>query len=331
MPPPLLKTLAAGFNSLTEHIFLILFPIGLDLFIWFGPRFRIMGLINRMVEDFNSQSQLLGLDSETAAVLNIGQDWWTLVGERFNLIFFLRSYPVGIPSLLAPISLANNPLGTPEQVQINSILSLIGVVIFFTLIGLVLGSLYYIFVAQSAVSNQVHWRRGMMDWLWSSFQVFILMLIFLVLFLAISIPASCAISAVSLSNLAYGQYGIMIYGVLLLWIIFPLLFSAHGIFVNQKKVWKSIKQGMLITRLTLPTTTFFFLTILVLSQVFDYLWRVPPENSWLMLIGLAGHAFVSTGFLSASFVYYRDADRWVMSLKNQRTPKSLPLKDDNQL
>ena len=169
-------------------------------------------------------------------------------------------------------------------------------------------------------------RQGLNDWPRSSFQVILLAVFLVALLLGVSIPASCAISLAALSSLAFGQCGILIYSALLIWIIFPLLFSAHGIFVNRRKMWFSIKQGVLITRMTLPTTTLFFLVFLLLSQGFNYLWRIPPENSWLMLIGLAGHAFVTTGLLSASFVYYRDADRWVMSLKNRNSQN----RDDKQ-
>jgi hypothetical protein len=102
-----------------------------------------------------------------------------------------------------------------------------------------------------------------------------------------------------------------------------LLFSGHGIFINKQSVWDSIKQGIYITRLTLPTTSLFFLSVFLLTQVMDLLWRIPPENSWLMLVSLAGHAFVNTGLLSASFIYYREADHWIRGLQNinsQGTP-----------
>jgi hypothetical protein len=55
----------------------------------------------------------------------------------------------------------------------------------------------------------------------------------------------------------------------------------------------------------------FFLGVLLISEGLDVLWSTPEENSWLTLIGVAGHALVTTSLLAASFVYYRDAGRWV--------------------
>jgi hypothetical protein len=74
--------------------------------------------------------------------------------------------------------------------------------------------------------------------------------------------------------------------------------------------------GVRITNATLPTTVLFFLSIFVLTQGLDILWQIPPSSSWLSLLGIAGHAFIVSGLLSASFVYYRDADRWVTSMSS---------------
>jgi hypothetical protein len=40
-------------------------------------------------------------------------------------------------------------------------------------------------------------------------------------------------------------------------------------------------------------------------------------SSWLAFIGIVGHAFVVTGLLAATFVYYRDATRWVERVQQQ--------------
>ncbi len=65
-----------------------------------------------------------------------------------------------------------------------------------------------------------------------------------------------------------------------------------------------------MTRMTLPTTALFLLSIVAISEGLNILWRVPPDNSWLTLIGVSGHAFVASALLAASFIYYRDADTY---------------------
>ena len=82
-------------------------------------------------------------------------------------------------------------------------------------------------------------------------------------------------------------------------------------------MWVSVRQGVRLTRLTLAKTSLLFLSILVISEGLDTLWRVPAEKSWMSLVGVLGHAFVSTSLLAASFIYYRDTTRWVQRLIQQ--------------
>jgi hypothetical protein len=308
--------MAAGFDAITNHISLILFPIGLDLLIWFLPRLSLMGLINKVLDELTLGAQALPQDGETAEMFNAAQELWTLFAEQFNLLVFLRSYPVGIPSLMSSILPMENPLGALGMVQIESPMGVAGIFLLLSFLGLLLGTFYFKSVYQAAVLKEVRWRQVFLEWPWLSTQIILLTLFWVVLLVGVSIPASCVISVAALGNVAFGQCGILMYAGLLVWVLFPLLFSAHGIFVNSQKTWHSIKRGVLITRMTLPITGLFFAVVLLLSQGLDFLWRIPPEKSWLMLIGLAGHGFVSTGLLSTSFIYYREADRWVMRMKN---------------
>jgi hypothetical protein len=43
----------------------------------------------------------------------------------------------------------------------------------------------------------------------------------------------------------------------------------------------------------------------------NFLWNTPSLASWWMLVGITGHAFISTALLASSFVYYRDINVWL--------------------
>jgi hypothetical protein len=90
------------------------------------------------------------------------------------------------------------------------------------------------------------------------------------------------------------------------WLVVPLFFTAHGIFVRQQNAFYSIFTSLRMARFALPTSGLFVLAWLVLSIGLNYLWSVPPANSWMTLVGIGGHAFITTALLAASFVYYRD-------------------------
>jgi hypothetical protein len=78
--------------------------------------------------------------------------------------------------------------------------------------------------------------------------------------------------------------------------------------------WVSVRDSIRITRLTAPHTVLLFVLMMLINEGLGFLWRMPGESSWLMFIGVIGHGFIATGLLAASFIYYRDAERWVNRL-----------------
>lgn len=309
--PSLIESLRAGFDAITNHIELILFPVVIDLLLWLGPHLPM----TQVILSFSNRLIPPGIqDPNTIDLVRAFQEIWDLIAERFNLLSLLRSYPVGIPSLMAGRLPVETPAWLPLRVEIHSMPLGMLLWLLITAIGIIAGTLYFMVVSQAALSGLVSWQEAFSRWLRASKQVGLLTLIWLGLLVTAAIPGVLIVGLAALVGLAVGQCAALLYAGFLVWIIFPLVFSPHGIFVNEIGAYPSLKSSALMTRYTLPTTTLFILVIILLSKGLDLLWQVPAESSWLALIGIAGHAFVTTGLLAASFVYYRDADIWAQSL-----------------
>jgi hypothetical protein len=78
-----------------------------------------------------------------------------------------------------------------------------------------------------------------------------------------------------------------------------------------------------MTRFTLPTSSMFVLTIFLLSVGLNFLWSIPPQDSWMTLVGIFGHSFVTTALLAASFVYYRDMNTWLQAVIEKLRPTAV--------
>jgi hypothetical protein len=108
--PNLIGAIRSGFDAIANHIVLILFPIALDLFLWTGPRLKLTGLIK------NTSDQLFKVyslqDPGMAELIQPVQEAWTVIAEQFNLLAILRTYPVGITSLLV----SQLPLSSPFHI-----------------------------------------------------------------------------------------------------------------------------------------------------------------------------------------------------------------------
>jgi hypothetical protein len=114
--------------------------------------------------------------------------------------------------------------------------------------------------------------------------------------------------------------------ILLIWLVMPIFFSSHGIFSQQMNALHAILASLRMVRFTLPNTGLFILIFLVINQGLGFLWNTPPLNSWWMLVGIIGHAFVSTALLAASFVYYRDINAWLKIVFDQLQRQTASIK-----
>jgi len=98
---------------------------------------------------------------------------------------------------------------------------------------------------------------------------------------------------------------------LVMWMALPLFFSPHGIFSLEQKAVPSILMSIRMVRFFLPGTSMFIIFCILISEGFNMLWVLPGSDSWLLALGIGGHAFVVTGLLSASFLYYRQGLKWM--------------------
>jgi hypothetical protein len=107
------------------------------------------------------------------------------------------------------------------------------------------------------------------------------------------------------------------------WLVLWGFFSFHGIFASAQNAFVSVRNGFRLLRYGLPPLGWFVMLFILISQGMDMLWRIPPADSWMMGVGILGHAFVSTSLLAASFIYYRDLNAWIESalqwFKTQKT------------
>ena len=308
--PNILSPIRAGFSIAANHLLLLLFPILVDLWVWLGVHLTLKTQMMNRIE----QIQSLLAQPETQ-LDNMKEILVEVLVDRLNIMTALRSFPVGIPSLMSSLSPIKVPLGEPVSIDLGSIGFGLGWFLVLSIIGLALGTLYYLIVAEAALRSEPDYLRAIKDWPWAFKQVFGLTLVWLGIIIAISIPFGCIIPIFSIGNLS--QFILFIYLAIITWIFYPLLLSAHGIFVNHDPMFVSIKKSLQLSRLTLPSTTLFLLFVLLVSQGLSVVWGWPSEDSWMMIIGLFGHAFVTTGLLAASFLYYNEADQWAQKFLRQ--------------
>ena len=306
-PPGVVGSLKAGLDAIASKPGVILLPLALDLFLWLGPRLRIERLFQSILEEMTRYAGYSGIPAADLSEMQRNLEQL----QQYNLLSALRTFPIGVFSLMSGSMPGQTPLGTPSIIQVDSVFTLLGWFMLLTLIGWMCGGLFFRWVSLVVIdsSQPVDIRLGQ-----SIFQTILLSVFYLILATVIGTPLLILLTLVLAASPLLAQGMIIILGILSMWLIVPIFFTPHGIFIGRQNAFTSIFTSLRMARFTLPTSSLFVLSVLLIGIGLNFVWDIPSSESWMTLIGIAGHAFITTSLLAASFIYYRDMQAWLQTV-----------------
>ncbi len=313
-PPSIIMSLRTGFDTIAGHITAILFPLVLDLFLWLGPHLSVSQLFLSTLSDVKRLFADTGVVA--ADIQSLDQMQTSL--NQVNIFSALRTFPIGVSSLISSKSSIQTPLGAPLTFQVDTLVHFYAGMFLFIIAGWVLGGLYFRWIASLVLTSDSKISVGH-----AVAQTLVYSLIWSLLFWILGMPAAFLLYLLFMLNPLIGQGVLLFMGFLSMWLIVPIFFSSLGMFVRKQNAVASIIASFQTARFTMPSSSLFVLTILMIGIGLNFLWAIPSDDSWLTLIGILGHAFVTTALLASSFAYYRDMTVWIQTVLD-RMRSSLP-------
>lgn len=308
-PPGVIGSLRAGFDVVANRVALIFLPLGLDLLLWLGPRLNINALFAPYLRLVFEQARL----SVAEADLDRFNQYQLLVTKSlqdFNLLSLLSKlqlFPIGISSLAAQTFPPATPFGAPYVIALSSFWMALGLMAVLIPLGWLGGGVYFRQVAVSVVGGE----EAGISVANAILQSLLLSMIWLIGMVLLSVPLTLGLGLFALISPSLANFAMFILMFLFVWLIVPLFFTPHGIFVCRQNAFLSIYSSLWLSRFSFPTSGLFVLSAFLLSRGLDLLWSAPQSDQWLALVGFAGHAFITTVLLAASFIYYRDMTDWL--------------------
>ena len=305
-PPGIIGSLRAGFDVTAGHITAILMPVALDLILWLGPRLSLNTLAQPVLNYIQQGMTANGgfKPEDVTSMMTLYQQSF----KAFNVLALLRTFPVGVASLISGKLPGLTPLGMPTTMQIDSYLNLVGLVFLLTLIGWLFGGLYFRWVAAIVTPENLPSTVGVL------IQTLFYSVVWVLVCWILGLPIIFTVSLIFMFNSVVGEVVLVILAFISMWLIVPVFFSPHGIFVKKQNAFASILGSFQMARFTLPTSSLFVLTVFLLAYSSNFLWAIPTNDSWLTLVGILGHGFVTTALLASSFKYYRDMTAWLQTV-----------------
>ena len=293
--PGIIATLVAGFELATSQIWLVAFPVVLDLFLWIGPRLRITELVAELVEALSGEPEI-------AELVDIIVD----VGPQTNL-FTLLSFPIiGIPTLIGRLIPEQTPT-RPVSYEVGDEYAYTLIVVVLSLIGIGLTALYLYLIGRVIKEGSEIERQTFSENLRSIFVAFLRLLGFIIvfsvilMFLAIPLLPVAFILGMINSNLFVG---VMLVAFIV--VAAYLSLAIPGIVMNNRPIFMAIRESIKLVIKNLMTTLNLLVIVFLIAIGTNLLWHLPEFGSWFTIVGILGHAFISTALATAIFIYYRD-------------------------
>jgi len=311
-PPGIISSIRAGFDSIASHITAILLPLSLNLFFWLGPRLRVNVLFDSFKDDMIQIWQSGGVPAEEIQRVITGYE---AALPAFNLFWFLRTLPIGISGLPLSRELSSTPLGDPVTWQASGWTLFLGFFLL-TFLGWLGGAIYFRVVASVAMTHE----NGLVSVFHAILQTLLISIFCTILFMICAPVLVLILAVLSQQNVIITSLVILVLSFVSMWFVVPIFFLPHGVFIKKQNVFTAIGSSIHLTRFTLPNSSMFVLTVFLLAYGLNVLWSLPSESSWLTLLAIFGHSFVTTALLAASFIYYRDMTAWVQTVIEKLKP-----------
>lgn len=304
-PVGVIESISRGFETVAGHLALLLLPLLLDLFLWVGPRVS-----------FHQYYEDVWLPYVQATDPNASEAWPEEVAES-------SYFPVIAPSLLSVLNFMSAPeaAALPFEFQppvwtLNNIFALFGI----NLLGLGLGVIFTA-VYLGVIGARMGGSSGVGDMLLrmplNVIQLGILSIVVPILLMILMAPFMLVAGGLLFANSAVLASSVIIIGmVVCLWFGLFGVFTIHGMFVHQRNVLGALWDSIRVVQWNMSSTLFLMIIVSVIYWGAVIIWVMAGLNSWLMLLAFAGHAFVQTALIAATFIYYKDRYRYWREMRD---------------
>ncbi len=317
-PPPIgvVESLTQGFETAASRLGLLLLPLLLDLFLWFGPRASFAPAIHTIVDGFQHNMEIFASESKAKVPTS-----WDEVAQSLELQLGgveTQYFPlIGVPTVLAARQAEPLPFDySPSVVIFDTLGGFFVARVAILAGGLVLGTLYAALVAQQVIDG----RFTLADFTRLPMivaQLVLLGLIAIAIFAVVIMPFMLLAALASMISPGLSQFVLLLGQMLILWISLFGVFTLPGMLVNKRNLFGALWDSIRLVQWNLMSTIFLLTIGFVINIALGIVWSLAGLGSWLVLAAIGGHAFVTTGIMASRFVFFKDRYRYWRELREQ--------------
>jgi hypothetical protein len=277
------------------------------------PSLMVENLLNQISQSTpslvftNSDWRILSRTSEGGVVPLDWQAFTLLLALLFMLFNLLALAVPGLDlSHLANLS----PPASGFTVPLTNELQFVLLAIALPLIGLLLTALYYsqigLALREPHTTAKELVRKSTINWAkLTAYNV-----LFRLAVIGIAIPFVFILALVNFISAELTGLLASLGLTLGLWLMVYISFTTQAMVLQDRGVFGAVWDSVRLVHVSLISVIGLTLLSFVVNWGMNFLFSLPESASWITLLSIVGHAFVSTSLVAATFVFYKDRYRW---------------------
>jgi hypothetical protein len=307
-PTGVIETLSAGYSAVNHHLWVLLLPVLLDMFLWFGPHVSYSPLVGPAVTHATEWTRQVALgprrapsNPELLTSLDASRQWLIDRADEVNGLGLLAWGPIALPSFTGLYS------PTDDLALVSGWLDGVMLVVACVGVSLLLGGWFYggLAAASSGVRNgPLAAGRGT-----PRAVVGVLGLVGAVLGMAVllGLPVLLLIGFTALVSPPVAVLGSLLVAGGVLFASVHLYFAIDAIFVSRAGPLAAIQRSVVLVRQHLrASVALIVLTWLILAgmaRVWDIL-ASSVQSPYGVVLGILGNAYIASGLIAAGMIFY---------------------------
>jgi len=307
--PGVWATLSAAFELTTRYLWLMVLPAVLDLFLWIGPRLSFHTFIESVIAALPTE----GVPADALALLQSA-------AAQMNHFTYLSVSLLGVPALMAGPMPAKTPV-TPAVIDGGGGVAWLGLLLLFTVVGLLLAAFYYNLIAYAMRRTLTtalpplgpvrFMRRVNHSWL----RLIALAVVVVVLVAVVLLPALLLAGLVLLFSQTLATLVLLAALMVVIWLLMFFSFTPQGMLLNPRGFVSALADSVRLFQSSLPAAGGLLLVVVVARQLLRTVLLTADSGTWVTAILILAHAYIATALTVALFLFYRD--RFVAALKKK--------------
>ncbi len=307
-PTGVIETLSAGYSAVNRHLWVLLLPILVDAFLWFGPHVSYSPLVGPAVTHVSEWTREMSLgprrvprSPELLSDLDQSRQYLIAQADDVNGLAAIAWGPLALPSTSASTSPGDDvAFVTGWADGLALLIASLGV-------GLLLGGWFYGGLADASRGGREgplgagrFVPRGVLGTLG-------LIAVLTVTGLLLGLPVVLLIAFAAIVSPPVAVLTSLLLGAALLFAGVHLFFAVDAIFVSHVGPLAAIQRSVGVVRRNLwPSVALIVLTWLILAgmgRVWDVLANT-LQSPYGVALGILGNAYIASGLIAAGMIFY---------------------------